>query len=35
MAAQRETVVLVHGLYVHGLWMRLLSTGWRNPGIRP
>lgn len=25
MAAQRETVVLVHGLYVHGLWMRLLE----------
>ena len=25
MAAQRETVVLVHGLYVHGLWMCLLE----------
>jgi pimeloyl-ACP methyl ester carboxylesterase len=25
MTAQRETVVLVHGLYVHGLWMRLLE----------
>ena len=25
MAAQRETVVLVHGLYVHGLWMQLLE----------
>lgn len=25
MSAQRETVVLVHGLYVHGLWMRLLE----------
>lgn len=25
MAAQRETVVLVHGLYVHGLWMYLLE----------
>ena len=25
MMAQRETVVLVHGLYVHGLWMRLLE----------
>ena len=25
MTAQRETVVLVHGLYVHGLWMQLLE----------
>ena len=25
MGVQRETVVLVHGLYVHGLWMRLLE----------
>lgn len=25
MTVQRETVVLVHGLYVHGLWMRLLE----------
>jgi len=25
MSAQRETVVLVHGLYVHGLWMRQLE----------
>jgi pimeloyl-ACP methyl ester carboxylesterase len=25
MTTQRETVVLVHGLYVHGLWMRLLE----------
>lgn len=25
MTGQRETVVLVHGLYVHGLWMHLLE----------
>lgn len=25
MTAARETVVLVHGLYVHGLWMQLLE----------
>ena len=31
MAAQRELVVLVHGLYVHGLWMQLLEY-WLGEG---
>ncbi|HCB15131.1 MAG TPA: hypothetical protein DEP36_16415 [Gammaproteobacteria bacterium] len=34
MAAQRETVVLVHGLYVHGLWMRLLEYWLEESGYQ-
>lgn len=26
MSTERETVVLVHGLYVHGMWMSLLES---------
>ena len=33
MAAQRETVVLVHGLYVHGLWMCLLEYWLEQSGL--
>ena len=32
MTAQRETVVLVHGLYVHGLWMYLLECWLEQAG---
>ena len=34
MAGQRETVVLVHGLYVHGLWMRLLEYWLEQAGYQ-
>jgi triacylglycerol esterase/lipase EstA (alpha/beta hydrolase family) len=34
MTAQRETVVLVHGLYVHGLWMRLLEYWLEQAGYQ-
>ena len=34
MTAQRETVVLVHGLYVHGLWMRLLEYWLEQSGYQ-
>ncbi|MBK8183064.1 MAG: alpha/beta fold hydrolase [Candidatus Competibacteraceae bacterium] len=34
MTAQRETVVLVHGLYVHGLWMRLLEYWLEESGYQ-
>jgi hypothetical protein len=34
MVAQRETVVLVHGLYVHGLWMQLLEYWLEEAGYQ-
>ena len=34
MGVQRETVVLVHGLYVHGLWMRLLEYWLEEAGYQ-
>lgn len=34
MTARRETVVLVHGLYVHGLWMRLLEYWLEESGYQ-
>jgi pimeloyl-ACP methyl ester carboxylesterase len=34
MADRRETVVLVHGLYVHGLWMRLLEYWLEQSGYQ-
>lgn len=34
MGAQQETVVLVHGLYVHGLWMKLLEYWLEEAGYR-
>ncbi|MFZ1325775.1 MAG: alpha/beta fold hydrolase [Candidatus Contendobacter sp.] len=34
MVAPRETVVLVHGLYVHGLWMQLLEYWLEEAGYQ-
>ena len=34
MSTRQETVVLVHGLYVHGLWMCLLESWLEQSGYR-
>ncbi|PIE83126.1 MAG: acetyltransferase/hydrolase [Candidatus Contendobacter odensis] len=34
MTDQQETVVLVHGLYVHGMWMRLLEYWLQESGYK-
>ncbi|MBL8250711.1 MAG: alpha/beta hydrolase [Candidatus Competibacter sp.] len=34
MSARREMVVLVHGLYVHGVWMKLLESWLEQAGYQ-